>query len=250
MPYEAPRIIAHDVHEYATPQPAHPVLPRLPMRAIAVGPSGSGKTVFIQSLIVDLMRTRGGGSCFLHIYVWSPSINLDPVWATVREFAKKVLKQEDDCFFQEFHTQDLQAVIDKQQKLITQLKERGTKMLPNILVVVDDFADDAAVARRETLLHQLFMRGRHSKISTLIATQKYRSLAPQMRTQALSFFIFKLRSQQELDALLDEVSALGGRKLVDSFYREATRKPYSFLYIRLDQPEPMFMERFDFVLTP
>jgi hypothetical protein len=173
MPYEAPRIIAHDVHEYATPQPAHPVLPRLPMRAIAVGPSGSGKTVFIQSLIVDLMRTRGGGSCFLHIYVWSPSIHLDPVWATVREFAKKVLKQEDDCFFQEFHTQDLQAVIDKQQKLITQLKERGTKMLPNILVVVDDFADDAAVARRETLLHQLFMRGRHSKISTLISTQKY-----------------------------------------------------------------------------
>jgi hypothetical protein len=35
-----------------------------------------------------------------------------------------------------------------------------------------------------------------------------------------------------------------------SFYREATRKPYSFLYIRLDQPEPMFMERFDFVLEP
>ncbi len=175
---------------------------------------------------------------------------LDPAWATVREFAKKVLKQEDDCFFQEFHTQDLQAVIDKQQKLITQLKERGTKMLPNILVVVDDFADDVAVARRETLLHQLFMRGRHSKISTLIATQKFRALAPQMRTQALSFFIFKLRSQQELDALLDEVSALGGRKLVDSFYREATRKPYSFLYIRLDQPEPMFMERFDFVLEP
>jgi hypothetical protein len=250
MPYEAPRIVAHDVHEYATPQPAHPVLPRLPMRAIAVGPSGSGKTVFIQSLIVDLMRTRGGGSCFLHIYVWSPSINLDPVWATVKDYAKKVLKQEDDCFFQEFHTQDLQAVIDKQQKLITQLKERGAKMLPNILIVVDDFADDTAVARRETLLHQLFMRGRHSKISTLISTQKYRALAPQMRTQALSFFIFKLRSQQELDALLDEVSALGGRKLVDSFYREATRKPYSFLYIRLDQPQPMFMERFDYVLEP
>ena len=84
----------------------------------------------------------------------------------------------------------------------------------------------------------------------LISTQKYRALAPQMRTQALSFFIFKLRSQQELDALLDEVSALGGRQLVTAFYREATRKPYSFLYIRLDQPQPMFMERFDFVLEP
>ena len=60
----------------------------------------------------------------------------------------------------------------------------------------------------------------------------------------------KLRSQQELEALLDEVSALDGRKLVDSYYREATERPYSFLYIRLDQPEPQFLERFDFVLEP
>ena len=49
---------------------------------------------------------------------------------------------------------------------------------------------------------------------------------------------------------MDEVSALGGRKLVDSYYRQATKKPYSFLYIRLDQSEPQFLERFDFVLEP
>lgn len=128
------------------------------------------------------------------------------------------------------------------------MKERGARTLPNILIVLDDIADNEQIARREVLLHQLFFRGRHAKISTLIATQKYRALAPQIRTQALSFFVFKLRSQQELDALLDEVSALGGRKLVDSYYREATKKPYSFLYIRLDQPEPQFLERFDFVL--
>ena len=57
------------------------------------------------------------------------------------------------------------------------------------------------------------------------STQKYRALAPQIRSQALYFFVFRLRSQQELDALLDEVSALGGRKTVESFYREATKKP-------------------------
>ena len=62
--------------------------------------------------------------------------------------------------------------------------------------------------------------------------------------------MFKLRSQQEVDALLDEVSALGGRKLVDSYDREATKKPYSFLYVRLDQSEPQFLERIDFVLEP
>ena len=58
MTYEAPKVVVHNTHEYSTPQPAHRLLPLLPMRAIALGPSGSGKTVFIQSLIVDLMRTR------------------------------------------------------------------------------------------------------------------------------------------------------------------------------------------------
>jgi len=59
-----------------------------------------------------------------------------------------------------------------------------------------------------------------------------------------------LRSQQELDALLDEVSALGGRKAVETFYSEATNKPYSFLHIRLDRSVPQFLERFDFALEP
>ena len=90
-------------------------------------------------------------------------------------------------------------------------------MPPNVLVVVDDHAGDPAVARRETLLHQLFIRGRHSKINTLSSTQKYRVLAPQIRTQALSIFVFKLRSQQELDALLDEVSALAVASLSKAF---------------------------------
>ena len=196
------------------------------------------------------MRTRGGGSVFLHIYVWSPSIHMDPVWQTVKDFAKKVLKQnEEECFFQEFNPADLQGVIDKQQKLIESLKERGARTLPNILIVLDDIADNEQIARRGAAASALLPRAscqnqhpdRHAK---------YRALAPQIRMQALSFCAFKLRSQPELAALLDEVSALGGRKLVDSYYREATKKPYSFLYIRLDQPEPQFLERFDFVLEP
>ena len=130
------------------------------------------------------------------------------------------------------------------------MKAKDVKVLPGILIVLDDIADNPEIARREVLLHQLFFRGRHQKISTIISTQEYRALAPQIRSQALSFFVFRLRSQQELDALLDEVSALGGRKTVESFYREATKKPYSFLCIRLDQSEPQFLERFDFVLEP
>ena len=111
---------------------------------------------------------------FLHIYVLSPSIHMDPAWQTVKDFAKKVLKQnEEECFFEEFNPADLQGVIDKQQNLIETLNARGARVLPNILTVLDDIADSEQIARREVLLlHQLFFRGRPAKISTLIVTQK------------------------------------------------------------------------------
>ena len=92
----------------------------------------------------------------VHVYVWSPSIHMDPAWQTVKDFAKKVLKQnEEECFFEEFNPADLQGVIDKQQKLIETLKARGARTLPKILIVLDDIADNEQIARREVLLHQL-----------------------------------------------------------------------------------------------
>ena len=49
----------------------------------------------------------------LHIYVWPPSIHMDPVWQTVKDFAKTVLKQtEEECLSEEFNPADLQVVID------------------------------------------------------------------------------------------------------------------------------------------
>ena len=117
---------------------------------------------------------------------------------------------------------------------------------------VDDVADDPRVARNERQIHELDFRGRHHKISILISTQRYRSIAPQIRTQCTALFVFRLRSQAELDAVLEEVSATYDKKTVAGFYREATEEPFSFLYIRLEakKVEDMFWERFEYRLLP
>ena len=49
MTYEAPQVVVHDVHEYSTPQPAYPVLPRLPMRAISVAQRNGENRLHCQS---------------------------------------------------------------------------------------------------------------------------------------------------------------------------------------------------------
>ena len=131
-------------------------------------------------------------------------------------------------------------------------KEAEYKKLWNALIIHDGVADDPRIARNEKQIHELYFRGRHHKLSVLIGTQRYRSIAPQIRTQRTALFVFRLHSHLELEAVLEEVSPTYDKKTIAGFYREATEEPYSFPYTRLEakKPEDMFWERFEHRLLP
>ena len=210
------------------------------MRVALLGPSGSGKTQLIQSMIIDMYRTKGGGSCFSRIYIWSPSVHVDPAWIPVKRFCETVLRPDDKkekFLFDTFNPLELDAVITTHKKVTALGKEAEYKKLWNALIILDDVADDPRIQ-----IHELYFRGRHHKLSVLISTQRYRSIAPQIRTQCTALFVFRLRSHLELEAALEEVSATYDKKTIAGFHREATEEPYSFLYIRLEakKPEDMF----------
>ena len=46
-------------------------------------------------------------------------------------------------------------------------------------------------------------------------------------------FIFRLRNQGDMDAILDELGALADKKTIQKIYNLATAIPHSFLYINL-----------------
>ena len=122
----------------------------------------------------------------------------------------------------------------------------------NVLIVVDDFADNPQFSRREALLHSLFTRGRHAFISTIVATQKFRAISPIVRVNATALVVFRLRSEQELLAIVEEISAVYSRDTIIQLIRRATEEPYSFLYVDLaaKRPDQMFWLRFEKRLVP
>jgi hypothetical protein len=81
---------------------------------------------------------------------------------------------------------------DAEGRSLPPAKQKKVRKLFNILVVVDDFADDPAFSRRDALLHSLFTRGRHAFISTICATQKFRALSNIIRVNATALIIFRL----------------------------------------------------------
>ena len=60
----APKVVVHRSKEWTVDQPVQDILTALPMRIALLGPSGSGKTQLIQSMIIDMYRTKSGKSCF------------------------------------------------------------------------------------------------------------------------------------------------------------------------------------------
>ena len=111
-----------DEIKYDFKQSKHEVVPKLPMRAMIVGPSGSGKSTLLVSMILDIYR----GS-FERIFIWSPSVNLDSIWLPVKKHIKEGLKVDNDkepCWWDEFNVEDLERVIETQNKIIEYQKNK------------------------------------------------------------------------------------------------------------------------------
>ena len=246
----APKITPIQLKDYNCKQSKYSdVVPKLPMRSMLVGPSGGGKTVLLTNMILDIYR-----DCFSRVYVWSPSINVDSTWKPVKDYIRDHIKPNDreKCYFDSYEPSELEQVIKTQQKVIDYQKEQKHKDLYQILIVIDDFADDTNFTRKSTLLHQLYIRGRHYMISTITSTQVYKQISPIVRKNMTHLFIYRLRNYGDLEAIIEEMSAIYDKKTLLQIYHEAISEPYSFLYINLmqKQRERMFMSRFDHYLNP
>lgn len=242
---QAPELKPSALKSYSYKQSQYPQAPELPTRSIILGPSGSGKTVFIQQLILDVYR-----GCFERVYVFSPTVFLDQTWQPVMEYCEKHLDlQGEECFFETFQADKMNEILHVQKRITQEMKKAGKRKLFGVLVLVDDFADDVKVTRgpRGDTLKTLYVKGRHFGISTIVGTQKYRLLSPVLRTQATALFCFRLRSKQDLDAFIEETSAVLDKKRLHQLYKEATDAAYSFLYVNLQAKtlEDMFWIRMD-----
>ena len=240
-----PIVKPRNITEYEYKQSKYDHVPRIPFRSIIVASSTGGKTVLIQNLILDVYR-----DCFSRIFIFSPSVNTDPTFVEVKKYVRDNMKVDDKkekLYYEEYNAEELAQVIDTQTKIITYMKDHDMKKLYSILIVVDDHADDLNFVRHSKLLHGLATRGRHQAISFILSTQKYRSLANIIRLNASSLYIFKLKNQTELDAFIEESSALVDKKKLLEMYNEAVREPYSFLYININSKDvnKMFYIRFE-----
>ena len=99
-----------------------------------------------------------------------------------------------------------------------------------ILIVFDDLITDMILNKKlNSILSELFLRGRKLNISLVFITQSNFRVPKYVRVNTTHFFISKIQNKRELQDIAINHSSDISTKDFDNIYRECTAKRYSFL---------------------
>ena len=115
-----------------------------------------------------------------------------------------------------------------------QKKEKVSKKLFGICIVVDDFASEPSVMSSRAggnSLNMLLTMGRHSMISTFVLSQKLRAMGSLLRVNAQALIVFRLRNKLELDAIIEELSAVYDNKNTYGNVPDGSQRQAAFLLV-------------------
>ena len=98
----------------------------------------------MQNMILKHFR-----GCWERIYVFSPTAILDKsTWDPVRKYIQEEMGvdlKKEPAFFTDFDPAVLEGIVKKHSDVVQKQKDRGDRKLFGMLVIVDDFGDDASV---------------------------------------------------------------------------------------------------------
>ena len=101
-----------------------------------------------------------------------------------------------------------------------------------ILIVFDDMIADMINNKKlNSIVTELFIRGRKLNISLVFITQSYFKVPKDVRLNTTHFFITKTPNKRELQQIVRNHSSDISMKDFINIYKECTGKPYSVLVI-------------------
>ena len=228
--------------------------PDLPTSYLLAAPTASGKTMIILNLLLRYYKDM-----FARIWVFSPSIKLDPQYAPLRKYLDKMAdQQKEPLYFEDLRQDVLGKLLDDQRHITEECRKRKIKA-PQVCVVLDDLADRGDLLQKRSGAHSggswmvtLATRGRHFGVTWIISSQCLNLVGPVIRKNVRCMCVWRLRNYKEIETLCEELSGAYDAKTIMALYQHATAEPFSFLFVRLDAKtrRDMFWLRFESRLSP
>lgn len=161
------------------------VLKRMPISMLLIGKRRSGKTY----LLIKMLNSKHFKDSFDRVFIFSPTIELDPTWEKVKDINESRYVLFDDL--------DLEVLED-----ILQLQKAQIDAKP-ILIILDDFAEKLK-GKRGNVLEQLATKGRHFNTSFIFTSQKFNAVPTIIRNNTDEQIFFRVSNNLELKSIVEE----------------------------------------------
>ena len=193
-----------------------PYIPDKPYRLLITGGSGSGKTNALLNLIENKPDIN-------KIYLYAK----DPYEAKYQYLIKVRGKLVID------HLNDHKTFIEylnDMHDVYKNIDYYNPGQENKILIVFDDWIADMINNKKlNSIVTELFIRGRKLNISLVFITQSYFKVPKYVRLNTTHFFITKIPNKRELQEIAQNHSSDISTKDFINIYIECTAEPYPFL---------------------
>ena len=196
--------------------PDWPYIPDHPYRILIIGGSGSGKTNTLLNLINNQPDIDK-----IYLYAKDPYEDKYQFLINKRESIGLKHFNGPKAFLE--YSNDMQDVY-KNINYYNLNKEN------KVLIVFDDMIADMINNKKlNSIVTELFIRGRKLNISLVFITQSYFKVPKDVRLNTTHFFIMKIPNKRELQQIAINHSSDINTKDFANIYRKCTAEPYSFL---------------------
>ena len=189
-----------------------PYIPDHSYRILIIGGSGSGKTNALLNLINNQPDIDK-----IYLYAKDPYEAKYQYLINIRE--KVGLDHFDD------HKAFMEYSIDMQD-VYKNIEDYNPGKKRKVLIVFDDMINNKNL---DSIVTELFIRGRKLNISIVFITQSYFKVPKDVRLNSTYFFIMKIANKRELQQIALNHSSDIEFKDFMKIYKKCTKEPYSLL---------------------
>ena len=187
-----------------------------PYRILIIGGSGSGKT----NLLLNLIENQPDIDK-IYLYAKDPYESKYQYLINKREGAGIIYFDDPKAFIK--YSNDMQDVYKN-------IDDYNPDKENKILIVLDDMIADMIHNKKlNSIVTELFIRGRKLNISLVFITQSYFKVPKDVRLNTSHFCIAKIPNKRELQQIAINHSSDINTKDFANIYRKCTNEPYSFL---------------------
>ena len=200
-----------------------PYIPDHPYRILIIGGSGTGKTNALLNLINNQQDIDK-----IYLYAKDPYEDKYQYLINKRERVGINHLNDPKAFIE--YSNDMH---DVNKNIDNYNPDKENK----ILIVFDDMIADMFNNKKlNSVLTELFIRGRKLNISLVFISQSYFKIPKDVRNNSTHVFIMKIPNKRELQQIAINHSSNINTKDFINIYKKCTDKPYSFLVIDTTLP--------------